>query len=116
MQLIREMTLIKDKVTALLTKHPHLRDSDNKLIATIWKYDLMNLGLPPNETSAQALLTLYSQEKITNAETIRRVRQKIQEEDPTLRGTSHEARQEQGDEVRLNINPNFDDQPRGAQP
>ena len=103
MKLIREMSLVKDRVKALLEKHPHLRDSDNKLIATIWKYDLLQQCLPIENITAYNFLELYSKEKLTNAETIRRVRQKIQEENPDLRGTVNELRQKEGEEVRKNI-------------
>ena len=100
MKLIREMSLIKDRVKALLVKHPHLRDSDNRLIATVWKFDLM--GLCENLT-AMDFLKLYSEGELTNSESIRRVRQKIQEENPDLRGTVNEARQKEGEEVRREI-------------
>ena len=103
MRLIREMTLIKDRVKALLVKHPHLRDSDNRLIATIWKFDIIHMKLDMAFMTAMDVLILYSQEKLTNAETIRRVRQKIQEENPELRGTVNEARKEQGESVRKEI-------------
>ncbi len=103
MKLIREMSLIKDRVKALLVKHPHLRDSDCKLIANIWNQDLLKMGINPLERTANFLLSLYSQERLTNAETIRRVRQKIQEENPELRGTVNEARQKEGEEVRKEI-------------
>jgi len=102
MKLLPEMAKIKYRVKAYLTKHPHLRNSDNRLIATIWKQDILhsrNLFL----TSANEFLSLYADGKLTNAETIRRVRQKIQEENPDLRGTVNEARQEQGEEVRKQI-------------
>ena len=103
MRLIREMSIVKDRVKALLEKHPHLRDSDNKLIATIWKYDLIRTGMLPENLSGQDFLSYYADDKLTNAETIRRVRQKIQEENPFLRGTVNEARQKEGEEVRKNI-------------
>jgi hypothetical protein len=103
MKLIREMSLVKDRVKALLVAHPHLRDSDNKLIATMWKYDLLNMGHKPDGLPARQFLSLYAQEQLTNAETIRRVRQKIQEENPDLRGTVNEARQKEGEEVRKEI-------------
>ncbi len=103
MKLIREISLIKDRVKALLVKHPHLRDSDNKLIATIWKFDLYNLDLIVDEVTAIEFLKFYSQQRLTNAETIRRVRQKIQEENPELRGTVNDKRQEQGEQVRKEI-------------
>jgi hypothetical protein len=94
------MSQVKDRVKALLEKHPHLRDSDNKLIATIWKYDLM--GLCEN-LSAMDFLKLYAEGELTNSESIRRVRQKIQEENPDLRGTVNEARQKEGEAVRKEI-------------
>ncbi len=102
-KLIREMSLVKDRVKALLRLHLHLRDSDNKLIANIWHQDLLNLQVNPNLITANELLRLYANEQLTNSETIRRVRQKIQEENPDLRGTVNEARQEQGEEVRKEI-------------
>ena len=103
MKLIREMSLVKDRVKALLIKHPGLRDSDNMLIAIIWQQDLRNKNLPSISTTAYVFLNLYSKGELTNAETIRRVRQKLQEENPDLRGTVNEARQEQGEEVRKKI-------------
>ena len=103
MKLIREMSLVKDRVKALLEKHPHLRDSDNKLIATIWKQDLLNCNEDPSNMTAYSFLMLYSRALLTNSETIRRVRQKIQEENPGLRGTVNEARQKEGEEVRKTI-------------
>jgi len=97
------MSLVKDRVKALLEKHPHLRDSDNKLIATVWKFDLLNLNWDVKNMSANTFLMLYSESKLTNAETIRRVRQKLQEENPDLRGTVNEARQKEGETVRKEI-------------
>jgi hypothetical protein len=96
------MSLIKNRVKGLLTRFPNLRNSDNKLIATIWKRDLLNLNLDPNMT-AISFLYIYSKGQLTNAETIRRVRQKIQEENPDLRGTAYGERQKQGEEVRKEI-------------
>ena len=103
MKLLPEMAKIKDRVKALLVSIPHLRDSDNRLIATIWKHDLFNQGSPSLTITAYDFLKFYSEGKLTNAETIRRVRQKLQEENPELRGTVNEARQKEGEEVRKTI-------------
>jgi hypothetical protein len=103
MKLISEMAKIKDRVKALLEKHPHLRDSDNRLIANMWNQDLLNMKIDPFQMVAMAFLNLYSKQLLTNAETIRRVRQKIQEENPELRGTVNEARQKEGEQVRKEI-------------
>lgn len=103
MRLIREMSLIKDRVKALLEKYPHLRNSDNRLIANIWNQDLLKMGLNKENIRANKFLALYAESKLTNAETIRRVRQKLQEENPDLRGTVNALRQEQGQSVRQEI-------------
>jgi hypothetical protein len=103
MRLIREMSLVKDRVKALLSDYPHLRDSDNKLIANIWAQDLKKMGLGSVDTRAFYFLSLYADGLLTNAETIRRVRQKIQEENPELRGTVNDLRREQGESVRKEI-------------
>jgi len=103
MRLIREMSAIKDRVKALLEKHPHLRNCDRKLTATIWKFDLLTTAINPDNFTAIGFLDIYSKGHLTNAETIRRVRQKIQEENPDLRGTVNDLRREQGEEVRKEI-------------
>src|SRR6187549_1686175 len=103
MKLLKEMSLIKHRVKSLLKAHPHLRDSDNKLIANIWYKDLVDMGLKPASITAMNFLFFYGDKQLTNAETIRRVRQKIQEENPELRGTVNEARQKEGEEVRKTI-------------
>lgn len=103
MKLIREMKLVKDRVKSLLEKYPHLRNSDNRLIATVWKQDLLNKGLDINRLTANAFLMEYSLSLLTNAETIRRIRQKIQEENHELRGSVDGLRKEQAEEVRKEI-------------
>ena len=40
----------------------------------------------------QQLLTMYAQSQLTNAETIRRMRAKLQEDVPSLRGRAYELR------------------------
>ena len=102
MKLIREMSLVKDRVKALLY-YKHLRNSDNRLIANIWNGDLFKMGKDPKDMTANDFLFLYATGQLTNAETIRRVRQKLQEENPELRGTVNEARQKEGEEVRKQI-------------
>jgi len=103
MKLLPEMAKIKDRVKALLVKHPHLRDNDNKLIASIWHYDLLRMGIKTTSISAAGFLLYYADKQLTNAESIRRVRQKLQEENSDLRGTVNEARQKEGEAVRKEI-------------
>ncbi len=82
----------KDKVTTLLTKFPELRDSDNKLIAFFWYKELKRKGMNPNQMSAMDFLQYFSDSKLTNSETIRRSRAKLQEENISLRGNNYTAR------------------------
>jgi len=82
----------KDKVERLLTTHPHFRDSDNKLIAAYWFSELKRKGMDIEKMSAMDLLHYFAESKLTNTETIRRSRAKLQEEKPNLRGNNYTAR------------------------
>ena len=59
--------------------------------------------LNPKGMTAYDFLRLYSEGRLTNAETIRRVRQKLQEENPDLRGTVDGLRKEQAEQVKKEI-------------
>jgi hypothetical protein len=82
----------KKEIEKLLTRSPHLKDSDNKLIATYWLRELEHKGLNPYKSSAYDFLKLYAEAEVTNAETIRRMRAKLQEEKPNLRGVAYNKR------------------------
>ena len=82
----------KDKVKNLLVKYPHFRDSDNKLIAAYWFQELKGKGVNLNEISAMEFLHYFAESKLTNSETIRRSRAKLQEENISLRGNNYTAR------------------------
>ena len=84
---------MKEKVKSLLMNNPSNRDSDNKLIANYWHFELLKKGVDLNELSAFDLLKHYAESKLTNAESIRRMRAKLQEEHPELRGKKYQLRQ-----------------------
>ena len=83
----------KDKVRNLLINNKRLRDSDNKLIATFWFQELKMRGIDTNEITGFELLELFAESKLTNAETIRRIRAKLQETNKELRGSKYNLRQ-----------------------
>ena len=83
----------KDKVRNLLINNKRLRDSDNKLIATFWFQELKMRGIDTNEITGFELLELFAESKLTNAETIRRIRAKLQETNKELRGSKYDLRQ-----------------------
>ena len=68
---------LKSRVLKLLQKWPAYQDNDNKLIATIWLKDCRDLGI--KDEAVFQFLELYASGKLTNAESIRRIRQKLQE-------------------------------------
>lgn len=72
-----------DKVLKLLNEDPRTRDSDELLTALIWHQETDR-----TLTSFEWLLK-YSQKGFTSAESIRRCRQKLQEDFPGLRGKSY---------------------------
>ena len=82
----------KKVIEALLRKTPHLKNSDNKLIATYWFRELEHKGIDAKEITAYNFLKQYAESQLTNAETIRRMRAKLQEEKPELRGKVYNAR------------------------
>ena len=81
------MKLICRRIENLLIKYPHLRDSDERLIANIWFQDLTILR--SNKVDA---LQAYAEGKLTKAESIRRSRQKIQQHNIGLRGSNYKGR------------------------
>ena len=82
----------KKVIEALLRKTPRLKDSDSKLIATYWFRELEYKGLDAKEITAYDFLKQYAESQLTNAETIRRMRAKLQEDNPDLRGKVYNAR------------------------
>ena len=82
----------KEVIEALLGKTPRLKNSDNKLIATYWFRELEYKGLKAKEITAYDFLKQYAESQLTNAETIRRMRAKLQEEKPELRGKVYNSR------------------------
>lgn len=95
---------MRESIKQLLIKYPHLRDSDNKLIASIWKFQIQGLGYNVMKGTIAETLILVANGRLTSSETIRRTRQKVQEEEPELRGASYKSRQRTGENVRKNIN------------
>lgn len=97
-----ELKDTKQKVKSLLINFPHLRDSDERLIATYWMKEAGSKDALDNMTATQFLKNFVSG-AYTNPESIRRVRQKLQEEDETLRGENYFKRQKSKENVRNQI-------------
>ena len=82
----------KDTIRKILLEKPHLRDNDNKLIASYWYRELSSKNIDANDITALDFLHKYADNELTNAETIRRMRAKLQEDEPSLRGKAYAIR------------------------
>lgn len=78
-----------EKVMHYLNNDPVCRDNDNMLIAKVWFDEMSNDQ--KTEPTVQFLID-FSEGKYSSAESIRRCRQKLQQEYPGLRGRSYMAR------------------------
>jgi hypothetical protein len=87
----------RELISGLLLKYPHLKDSDEKLIATIWNTESKGI-----ENKYDFLFAL-SQGNYTSAETIMRIRRKLQEENPQLRGIKYGKRQAYTKKVKKDL-------------
>ncbi len=100
MSVIDQLKDKKQKVEHLLKTKPLTRDDDNLLLATYWYFEIRE---SIENLSAVEFLRLLTEGRLTGSETIRRVRQKLQEQNPTLRGKSYKARKKEETEVRNEI-------------
>lgn len=92
---------IKDKVRVLLERCPETRDNDNLLISDFWKAEMI---YNKNEVLYTLnFLDLFARGDFTNPESIRRCRQKLQEENPALRGTNYKQRQKEQESVKKEL-------------
>lgn len=86
---------IAKRVESLLRRSKACRDSDQRVIASIWRTELEASGYDIHEISGFRLLEIMVEESILPShESIRRARQKLQEKYPELRGESYKARVE----------------------
>lgn len=82
---IRITKNIEKRIIELLVKHEHLRDSDDKLVANFWIVELGG-SAESGKMPAYDFLQKYANGELTTADTITRIRRKVQTEHPELRG------------------------------
>jgi hypothetical protein len=99
MDRLKQIKELKDRVHSLLKKDMKYRDNDVFLIARIWNDELTEMKFDVNKLSAFEFLKLYAAEKLTLSDSITRQRRKLQEDNPSLRGTKWRERQAHANEV-----------------
>jgi len=92
----------RELVINALVKYPHLRDDDNRLLATIWAHELGGKD-KVKEISAFEFLEKLSKGKLANSESVRRMRQKLQEDYENLRGPKYNERQARATQVKNDL-------------
>lgn len=106
--MLQELTSkpLKARVAHWLTVQPSNRDNDMALLANIWKEEF--IAMHGAATYAKAVLHgflgIMANKKLSSPESVRRLRQKVQEEQPELRGSTYKVRQKHSNEVRMEIN------------
>lgn len=100
--MIQEISNIKNKVIFLLSNYEHLRNDDHKLIASMY-YHMAQLKIKDDKYTAMDFLYDFSNGKYPSPESIRRCRQKIQEDQPHLRGSSYKERHSKAKEFKTQI-------------
>lgn len=94
------VTKTKDKVKRYLEKYPYLRDNDDRLVATVWYFELQAQGRDPYHITAVDFFNHLSAGDLTTNEAITRARRKMQEEHEHLRGEKYYERHKHQDEVK----------------
>ena len=100
--MIKQIASIKDNIKIFLTKYESMRNNDNELIAYYY-YKIMQSNGKDKEYSAMHFLGDYSKGLYPSAESIRRCRQKIQEQNPELRGSNYKNRHDLQQDFRTQI-------------
>jgi hypothetical protein len=88
---------VKQRVKSILEVNKDARDCDRLLISIIWSEDSCNIE------DKKDFLDMLINGELTSPETIRRCRQRLQEENESLRGYKYKLRKQLGEEVRNTI-------------
>jgi hypothetical protein len=97
MKIFEKYKNIRPRVEALLMQNPRLRDNDSALVANYLYHELGGTeGM--NGKSAKDLLTMIANNELTSADAITRVRRKLQEECPELRGEKYAERKHEAED------------------
>ena len=86
---MERITEIAAIVKKMLIKYPSLKDNDKRLILNVWSYQQPTL----KTSSFVEFADLFKLGGLASPESIRRSRQKLQEEFPEFRGLNYKVRQ-----------------------
>jgi hypothetical protein len=96
------MKTIQGKIKELLIQKIYLRDCDKKLCTHIWYRELLAKGIDPAAPTTD-FFRLYAAGKVTSDATVARLRAKLQELHPELRGQKYLERQNKQSKVQSDL-------------
>lgn len=99
MKMSESIKTIKDKVLTLLQNYSNVRDSD-KLLWLAYLVEFHNLKEVLGEDGLKKFRTLLMNEDTPSMESVRRCRQKIQENNPALAGKNRKERMQESESVK----------------
>lgn len=95
---------VKILIQDILISYPSTRDNDEKLAANVLHFFLLKRNVDSKNISANKLLEMYSQGQLPTIDYITRIRRKLQELNPDIRGNNYNIRQSKSKKVKENIN------------
>lgn len=101
--IVKRMKGIKDDVRELLEKYPEYRDNDNRLVSAYYYVKYGGKEVFDN-ISAFQFLKDFAEGRFPLPDYITRVRRKLQEQNPNLRGDKWVERHKLEDDTRDEIN------------
>jgi hypothetical protein len=98
---MNELTI--QRVAAVLLKHPETRDNDRMLCVYYWQQQIIDSGRNPSNMDLSDFFLAYTFTDLTDAQTITRLRRKLQMERTQFRGKRWEDKQRKQLEVQLDL-------------
>ena len=91
------------RVAAVLLKYPETRDNDRMLCVYYWQQQLLDNGRNPAELDLQDFFLAYTFTDLSDAQTITRLRRKLQMERPQFRGKRWADKQAHQEKVKQDL-------------
>lgn len=91
------------RVAAVLLKYPETRDNDRMLCVYYWQQQLLDNGRNPSNMYMADFFMAYTFTDLSDAQTITRLKRKLQMERPQFRGNKWAERQAKQDKVKKDL-------------
>ena len=91
------------RVAAILLKHPETRDNDRMLCVYYWQQQLLDNGRNPSNMDMADFFMAYTFTDLSDAQTITRLKRKLQLERPQFRGNKWAERQAKQEQVKQDL-------------